>query len=77
MRWGILGASKFAREQMGPAIHAAGGASLDGLATSSAEKAAQFQSFAPGLKLFDSYEALLASPDIDAVYVPLPNHLHV
>ncbi len=77
VRWGILGASKFAHEQMGPAIHAASGASLAGLATSSAEKAAPFQRFAPGLKLFDSYEALLASPDIDAVYVPLPNHLHV
>ncbi len=77
VRWGILGAAKFAREQMGPAIHAARGATLAGLATSSAEKAAPFQAFAPGLRFYESYEALLASPDIDAVYVPLPNHLHV
>jgi len=77
VRWGILGASRFACEQMGPAIHSAQGAALAGLATSSAEKAAPFQRFAPGLTLFDSYEALLASPDIDAVYIPLPNQLHV
>ncbi|MCG7627792.1 Gfo/Idh/MocA family oxidoreductase [Epibacterium sp. MM17-32] len=77
VRWGILGAAKFAREHMGPAIHAASGAELAALATSSAEKAAPFQAFAPGLRVFDSYEALLADADIDAVYIPLPNHLHV
>lgn len=77
MRWGILGAAKFARQHMGPAIHAAEGAVLAGLATSSAEKAAPFQAFAPGLTVYDSYEALLADPAIDAVYIPLPNHLHV
>jgi len=77
VRWGILGAAKFAREHMAPAIHAARGATLVGLATSGAEKAAPFQAFAPGLKFFESYEALLASPEIDAVYIPLPNHLHV
>ncbi len=77
IRWGILGAAKFALEHMGPAIHAAKSAELAGLATSSAEKAAPFQTFAPRLRVFDSYDALLADPEIDAVYVPLPNHLHV
>ncbi|TYB88023.1 Gfo/Idh/MocA family protein [Oceaniovalibus sp. ACAM 378] len=77
IRWGILGAANFARQHMAPAIHSARGAVLAGLATSSAEKAAGFTAFAPGLRVFESYDALLASPDIDAVYVPLPNHLHV
>ncbi|MGI9390596.1 MAG: Gfo/Idh/MocA family protein [Boseongicola sp.] len=77
VRWGILGGARFAREHMGPAIHAAQGATLAGLATSSAEKAAPFQSFAPDLRVFDSYQALLESPDIDALYIPLPNHIHV
>ncbi|NIZ15679.1 Gfo/Idh/MocA family protein [Phaeobacter sp. HF9A] len=77
IRWGILGAANFAREHMGPAIHAAEGAELAALATSSVTKAAPFQAFAPGLRLHDSYEALLADPAIDAVYIPLPNHLHV
>lgn len=77
LRWGILGAAEFARKHMGPAIHSAKGAELVGLATSSAEKAGQFQTFAPGIKVYDTYDALLADPQIDAVYIPLPNHLHV
>ncbi len=77
VRWGILGASKFAREHMGPAIHAAQGADLVALATSSPEKAEGFQAFAPGLRVHGSYEALLADPGIDVVYIPLPHTLHV
>ena len=77
MRWGVLGAAKFAREHMAPAIHAAKGAQFTALATSSAEKAAPFQAFQPDLRIHDSYEALLADPDIDAVYIPLPNHMHI
>ncbi len=77
VRWGILGAANFAKEQMAPAIHAAKGAELAALATSSPEKAAGFQAFCPSLKIHSSYEALLADPSIDAVYIPLPNHLHV
>lgn len=77
VNWGILGAANFARRHMGPAIHAAGRGRLAALATSSAGKAAPFQAFAPDLRVHDSYEALLSDPDIDAVYVPLPNHLHV
>ena len=77
VNWGVLGASNFAREHMAPAIHAASGARLAALATSDPAKAAGFQAFAPDLRLHGSYEALLADPAIDAVYIPLPNHLHV
>lgn len=77
VRWGILGASNFALKQMGPAIHAARGGVLAGLATSQPAKATPFVDFAPGLRVHDSYDALLADPQIDAVYIPLPNHLHV
>lgn len=77
IRWGVLGAAKFAREHMAPAIHAAEGAELVALATSDAAKAKGFQAFCPSLKLHESYDALLADPGIDAVYLPLPNHLHV
>ncbi|MEM1387558.1 MAG: Gfo/Idh/MocA family oxidoreductase [Pseudomonadota bacterium] len=77
VRWGILGAAKFARDHMARAINAAEGAKLAGLATSAPEKAAPFQAFAPDLTVYDSYDALLADPEIDAVYIPLPNHLHV
>lgn len=77
VRWGVLGAANFALEQMAPAIHAAKGADFAALATSSPDKAAGFRAFAPNLKVHSSYDALLADPDIDAVYIPLPNHLHL
>ncbi len=77
LKWGILGASNFASQFMGPAIHAASGAELFALATSHADKAKPFSAFAPGLRLHADYEALLADPEIDVVYIPLPNHLHV
>lgn len=77
IRWGILGAAKFAREHMGPAIHSANGAALAAVATGSDEKAAAFETLFPGIRRHRDYEALLADPDIDVVYVPLPNSLHV
>ena len=77
VRWGILGAANFAKQHMARAIHAAEGGTLAALATSSAEKAEGFKAFAPDLKVHDTYDALLNDPDIDAVYIPLPNHLHV
>lgn len=76
-RWGILGASNFAATQMGPAIHAAKDAELIALGTSSAEKAKRFSAFAPSIRVYESYEGVLEDSDVDAVYIPLPNHLHV
>ncbi len=77
VKWGILGAAKFAREHMAPAIHAAHGAELYALATAWPDKAEGFRAFAPGIKVHESYDALLADPEVEAVYIPLPNHLHV
>jgi predicted dehydrogenase len=77
VKWGVLGAARFAREQMAPAIHAAEGAELAALATSDPAKAAGFLAFCPSLTVHPTYEALLADPAIDAVYIPLPNHMHV
>ena len=77
VNWGVLGASNFALNHMAPAIHAATGARLAALGTSSPEKAAAFRAFAPDLAVHDGYEALLADPAIEAVYIPLPHHLHV
>lgn len=76
-RWGILGAAKFAREHMGPAINAAAGNRLVALATSTAGKAAPFEAVCPGLDVFLDYDAMLEWDAIDAVYIPLPNHMHV
>lgn len=77
LNWGILGASNFARSQMAPAIQAAENARFAALATSDPEKARGFRSFCPDLKVHADYDALLADPELDAIYIPLPNSLHV
>ncbi|MEP5155433.1 Gfo/Idh/MocA family oxidoreductase [Planktotalea sp.] len=75
-RWGILGASKFARQHMGPAIALATGAELAAVATRDPKKADPFKSLNAQLRVHENYDAMLADPDIDAIYVPLPNDLH-
>jgi len=75
--FGVLGASSFALRHTARALNEAEGVRFAALATSSPAKAAPFQAFAPDLRVHDSYDALLADPAIDAIYVPLPNHLHV
>lgn len=75
--WGILGSANFARSTMAPAIHAARRARLGALATRDPARAEPFRTFAPDLTVHASYDALLGDPGIDAVYIPLPNALHV
>ncbi|PWK60948.1 Gfo/Idh/MocA family protein [Roseicyclus mahoneyensis] len=77
IRWGILGASGFARKTMAPAINEARRSRLAAIATRDRARAAPFAEIAPGLRVHDSYDTLLADPEIDAVYIPLPNALHV
>lgn len=77
INWAILGAGKFAREHMGPAIHAASGAQLLALGTSSVDKAAPFQDVAPDVRVYENYDDVLSDVDVDVVYIPLPNHLHI
>jgi len=75
-RWGILGAASFAREHMAPAIAKASGGTLAALATRDPQKAAPFQKLSANITVYGSYDELLADPNIDAVYIPLPNDMH-
>lgn len=77
IRWGILSTAKIGTEKVIPGLMrskrgvVAAIASRDG----ARGKAAAEKLGIP--KAYDSYEALLADPEIDAVYNPLPNNLHV
>jgi predicted dehydrogenase len=76
LRWGILGAAKIAREWVAPALHASARNRVAAVASRDADRAAALA--APyGAAVHTSYEALLADREIDAVYIPLPNHAHV
>lgn len=76
LRWGILGCAAIADRAVIPAIQASETGELIGIASRDESKAkAKAEQF--GIpKSYGSYEALLADPDIDAVYIPLPNHMH-
>ena len=76
-KWGILGSSKFALEQMAPAIHSAKGNSLVALATRDLEKANKFLELSDRLVIYNDYNDLLEDSNVDAVYIPLPNHIHI
>ena len=77
LRWGVLGVAKIATQKVIPAMQRAAG--CDVVAIASREPArAQATATALGIRrAHGSYEALLDDPDVDAVYIPLPNHLHV
>lgn len=77
LRWGILSGAKIAREQLIPAIVKADGAVLAGIASRDEARARALAAHFGARFAFGSYEAMLASPEIDAVYVPLPTAHHV
>ena len=77
VRWGVLGTARIAREKVVPALFKA--AHVEVLAIASRESAIA-EAAARALRIpraYGAYDELLADPDVDAVYVPLPNHLHV
>ncbi len=77
LRWGILSTSKFAFEKIVPAMRSCEHATVTAVASRNIERARQFANQSQIGRVFDSYEALLDDPEIDVVYNPLPNHLHV
>ena len=76
IRWGILGNATIARVCVIPAIQKSRNGVVHALATRSPENAAAVAKDNGISNILDSYDALLADPAIDAVYIPLPNHLH-
>jgi predicted dehydrogenase len=77
VRWGVLGAAKIARVKVIPAMQRGNLCEITAIASRD-ERTAHATAADLGIaKAYDSYEALLADPEIEAVYNPLPNHLHV
>ena len=76
IRWGVLGAAKIARTKVIPAMQRAQEGEVTALASRSLETARSAAATLGIAKAYGSYEELLADPDIDAVYISLPNHLH-
>ena len=76
-RWGGLGTAKIAIEKVLPAMQQGRLCAIAAIASRSEETARAAAARLGIPRAYGSYEALLADPAIDAIYNPLPNHLHV
>jgi predicted dehydrogenase len=76
IRWGVISVSNHYRLRINHQMSDSKVSKILGIASRDAGKAAQEAKRLGIPRSYGSYEALLADPEIDAVYIPLPNHLH-
>ena len=76
LRWGILGAAHIARRRILPAMARSRRHAVVAVASRDSARAREVAAQFAIPRIHDRYEALLADPEIDAVYNPLPNALH-
>jgi predicted dehydrogenase len=77
INWGVLGAANIALKKVIPAMQAGKYCQISAIASRNLEKAKQAAQELNIPKFYGSYEELLKDPEIEAVYIPLPNHLHL
>jgi predicted dehydrogenase len=77
IRWGVLSTAKIAREKVIPATQASETGVVTAIASRELSQATAVAAQLRIEKAYGSYDELLADADVDAVYIPLPNHLHV
>ena len=77
IRWGILSTAKIGMQKVIPALKKGHFCDVTAIASRSKERAKEAASSLGIAKHYASYEELLSDPDVDAIYNPLPNHLHV
>jgi predicted dehydrogenase len=77
VRWGVMGTARIATQKVIPATQRAKNARVVAIASRSAASAAKAASALGIARAHGSYEALVDDPQVDAIYIPLPNHLHV
>ena len=77
INWGILSTAKIGWEHVIPAIHKSKNSHVAALASRDLSKAKALSKKMKIPKSYGSYEELYQDPDIDIIYNPLPNHLHI
>jgi len=77
VKWGVLGVAKIATEKVIPAMQRGEVSRIHAIASRDAGRAHAAAAKLGIPKAYGSYEALLADPEIEAIYNPLPNELHV
>jgi predicted dehydrogenase len=77
LRWGVLSTADIGRKKVIPGIQRGQRCAVVAIASRDEARARQVAAELGIATAHGSYEALLADPNVDAVYIPLPNHLHV
>jgi len=77
IRWGVLSTAAIATRKVIPGIQRSRRGAVVAIASRDLARASEAAAALGIARAYGSYQELLADPDIDAVYVPLPNHLHV
>ena len=77
VKWGVLGVASIATRKVIPGMQRGQRSEISAIASRDRDKAKRAAGELGIAKAYGSYEELLADPGIDAVYNPLPNHLHV
>ena len=77
VRWGILSTAKIGTEKVIPAMQQCDHAEVVAIASRNTQRAEEVAQELGISQAFGSYEDLLAAGEVDAIYNPLPNHLHV
>lgn len=77
VRWGILSTANIGVKKVIPAMQKGKFCRIEAIASRDAGRAAEVSSELNIPKSYGGYEELLADDEIDAIYNPLPNHLHV
>ncbi|MEY2937060.1 MAG: Glucose--fructose oxidoreductase precursor [Pseudomonadota bacterium] len=77
VRWGVLGASRFALNTSLPGMKKGNLTALHAIASRDLGKARAAADSLGIPRAYGSYEELLDDPELDVIYIPLPNHLHV
>jgi len=76
VHWGVLGCAQIASTALIPGIQGSANGRVEAVASRDLAKAKEFAGRFGIAKAYGTYEKLLGDPEIDAVYVPLPNSLH-
>jgi predicted dehydrogenase len=77
VRWGVLGAANIGVRKVIPAMQRGARTRVIAIASRDVAKARAAADELGIARAYGSYEELLADPEIEAIYNPLPNHLHV
>src|SRR5437588_2903776 len=76
VRWGMLSAANIGVKRVAPAIHGSSNGRLVAVGSRNPIRARELFAFAPDVHIYEDYDSVINDPEIEAIYIPLPNSLH-